>query len=144
MVCPRFDISESLKMRLFHCSRTRHWFLLWLVFILSGCELIFQAGPALSGRAYDEYQKSIKAYIEYWEKPGMTTESRLRDWVACGGNKNGTFSWATRKMLPGETEDQTGNRQAIDFQRCMLRSGYRYTGNCSSDWAKTQPSCGAP
>lgn len=32
---------------------------------------------ALSGRAYEEYQKSIKPYIEYWEKPGMTEQGLL-------------------------------------------------------------------
>jgi len=37
--------------------------------------------------------KDIKPYIAYWQKDGVTEEERLADWVACGGNENGTFSW---------------------------------------------------
>ena len=107
-------------MKLFHCLRVRPWFLLWLVSMLTGCELIFQAGPALSGHAYDEYQKSIKAYVEYWEKPGMTQESRLKDWRACGGGSNGSFGVVSQDRRPGESQDDAQNRQRFTFQRCML------------------------
>ena len=131
-------------MKLFHCLRVRPWFLLWLVSMLTGCELIFQAGPALSGHAYDEYQKSIKAYVEYWEKPGMTTENRMKDWQACGGQPNGNFGRNPQDMLLGESQDESRKRQEFTFQRCMLRSGYRYTGDCSSAYMKARPLCGAP
>ncbi len=121
-------------------------FCLWLGLsvALSGCELIFQAGPALSGKAREDYLKSIKAYIEYWEKPGMTQESRLKDWRACGGGSNGSFGVVSQDRRPGESQDDAQNRQRFTFQRCMLRSGYRYTGDCSSDYMKARPLCGAP
>lgn len=93
---------------------------------------------------YDKYQKSIKPYIAYWHKDGMNDESRLQNWVTCGGFKNGSFGINIQDKLPGESQVTSQNRQQMNFQRCMIRSGYSYKGNCSSDWAKTQAYCGAP
>ena len=99
---------------------------------------------ALSGRTYDDYQKSIKPYIAYWEKAGMTEEERKQDWVACGGNERGTFSWKVKQQLPGESNETARIRQERAFERCMIRAGYHYTGNCSSEDMKSEPMCGAP
>ncbi|HMM55779.1 MAG TPA: hypothetical protein PKC23_12260 [Candidatus Desulfobacillus sp.] len=88
--------------------------------------------------------KNIKSYMEYWTKDSMTAESRVRDWVACGGQPNGNFPLDSRKQLPGEDEDTFSTRLNFDFQRCMIRSGYRYNGDCSRDHKKINPRCGAP
>ena len=50
------------------------------ILLLVGCG----TQVALSGRAYDDYQKSIKPYIVYWEKARMTESERRQDWVMCG------------------------------------------------------------
>ena len=113
---------------------------IFICFILVGCG----TQVALSGRAYDDYQKSIKPYIAYWEKEGMTEEARMQDWLVCGGQKNGSFAWDSRKKIPDETDDYARTRLQFEFQRCMLRAGYHYTGNCSSEDVKSQPLCGAP
>jgi len=119
--------------------------LLWIVaclgLLLTGCNTTILVA---SGKEFSDYQKSIKPYIAYWQKDGVTEEERLADWVACGGNENGTFSWKVKEQFSGESDEQTRTRQSFDFQRCVLRAGYRYTGNCSSDRAKTKPYCGAP
>jgi hypothetical protein len=86
----------------------------------------------------------IKPYIELWEKPGMTEEGRFEDWLACGGDKNGSFSADVRKKLTNENIEQTSRRQRDEFQRCLIRRGYRYTGKCSSPDMKAKPLCGAP
>ncbi|HMM55778.1 MAG TPA: hypothetical protein PKC23_12255 [Candidatus Desulfobacillus sp.] len=109
---------------------------LLLSLLFSGCE------PAIVRMS--EYQKNIKSYMEYWTKDGMTAESRVRDWVACGGQPNGNFSLDSRKRLPGEEYNAYLNRLEAEFERCMIRNGYRYTGNCSSDYMKASPLCGAP
>lgn len=90
------------------------------------------------------YKPDIKPYIAYWQKDAMTDEGRLKDWERCGGHKDGSFSWKVKEQLPLESEDQTRTRQAFDFQRCMIRAGYHYTGNCASDYMKSRPLCGAP
>jgi len=75
---------------------------------------------------------------------GMTGKSRLDDWTACGGKENGTFSWKVKQQLPDETDKAARMRQEHAFERCMIRSGYRYTGNCSSAYMKVSPLCDAP
>ena len=115
------------------------WTTLCLSFLLAGCNMWVGLSD---GR--DDYLKSIKPYIAYWQKEGMTEESRLKDWMACGGSRNGSFGINMQDRLPGESQGASENRQQTDFQRCLIRSSYRYTGNCSSDWAKTRPACGAP
>ena len=69
---------------------------------------------------------------------------RRADWVACGGQPNGQFSLDRRKQLPDESSRDFRTRLEFEFQRCMLRSGYRYTGNCSSEYTRARPLCGVP
>jgi len=117
--------------------------LLPLASLLSGC-LYGQCidGPCALER--ERMIKSIKPYLAYWQKEGMTEEGRLKDWVACGGNERGTFSWKVKQQLPDETDDAARTRQNFAFQRCMIRSGYHYTGDCSSKYMRSRPLCGAP
>lgn len=113
--------------------------LLWM-FLLTGCGTQI----ALSGQAREDYLKSIKPYIAYWEKSGTSDEKRRKDWLACGGQPNGNFGvTAKNHLLPGETESAARTRLESEFQRCMIRAGYRYTGDCSSDYMKARPLCGA-
>lgn len=102
------------------------------VFLLSGCISI---EPALSGKAFDDYQKSIKAYIEYWEKPGMTMEGRQEDSWACGagptilGANNVAFSQeqAQEEKRSGERDDITARERLRDkWKACMKAKGYDY------------------
>ena len=123
--------------------RARMVVLLFLAISLSGCLY----GQCLDGPCALEREriiKSIKPYIAYWEKAGMTEEERRQDWVVCGGQKNGSFAWDSRKKIPDETDDDARTRLQFEFQRCMLRAGYHYTGNCTSEYMKSRPLCGAP
>lgn len=121
-----------------------HWLKLSSTCILlTGCELMFQAGPGLTtGR--DDYLKSVKPYIAYWDKPGMTEESRLEDWENCGGLSDGTFGLDRKKQFPDESNDTFRTRLEFKFQRCMISSGYLYTRDCSSKYMQARPLCGAP
>ena len=119
--------------------------LLPLASLLSGC-LYGQCidGPCALER--ERMIKSIKPYIAYWQKEGMTEEGRLKDWVACGGMKDGGFGYPLdpNARLSGESEQEFMTRLDHAFQRCMIRSDYHYTGNCSSEYMKARPLCGAP
>lgn len=117
--------------------------LFWIPLLLSGCLY----GQCLDGPCALERErmiKSIKPYIAYWEKVGMTEESRLHDWVECGGHADGGFRLDRGKRKVDESTDTFQTRLEFEFQRCMIQCGYRYTGNCSSDYMKTRPLCGAP
>lgn len=117
------------------------WVAVCLSFLLTGCGI----EPALSGQAREDYLKSIKPYIEYWEKDGVTREERARDAIGCGGSNRGTdFS---RQQLDaarreGENDWVVRSRLANEWQRCMLRHGYRYTGKCyDNEIGRTSPAC---
>lgn len=124
--------------------------LLCLSFLLTGCELVFQAGTGLSGRAFDEYMKSIKPYINYWEKDGMTQEQRELDSKNCrvgGVSPGGIYqSEFDKARQAGETENATYTRLYHEWQRCMIKKDYRFTGKCYADdeISRASPACGAP
>lgn len=106
---------------------------------LAGCGIGLGLFPKSSYEALHP-----EPYRSHWIKSAMTEEGRRVDWVACGGWPNGDFVLHPDKMLPGETENQAYGRQSIALQRCMLRAGYRYMGDCSSAYMKARPLCGAP
>ena len=121
--------------------------LLWavpcLIFLLTGCGI----EPALSGKARDEYVKSIKPYLQYWEKEGMTVEGRRDDWVECGGSSDGSFSpyiGLLNKERRPEEKDRSAAHYRLDneLQRCMLKKVYRYTGKCyDNEISRASPAC---
>ena len=113
----------------------------WMVTIL--CCVLLQ-GCFCVGCFVPQLPPPPEPYVTHWEKPGMTEESRLQDWVACGGFENGSVGVVLQDRLPGESQSDSQNRQAAKFQRCMIRAGYHYTGNCEHPYMKAQPLCGAP
>jgi len=107
--------------------------LLCITALLTGCGI----EPALSGKARGEYLRSIKHYIEWWDKPGMTVEGRRRDWMECGGTGQGDFRPNERNLnlekRPGEKDDIAAYyRLQNELHRCMINKGYRYTGRSGS------------
>lgn len=94
--------------------------------------------PALSGKARSEYLDSIKPYLHYWVKPGMTEESRRQDSWECGA---ATTEIAAEhvifpdKVLENEKQaHETTDVPAINRLRdkwgdCMKEKGYEYVWN---------------
>ena len=98
------------------------WLTSFLSLFLVGCGTQI----ALSGQAREDYLKSIKAYGEYWTKPGMSTESWRQDWVVCGGFSNGQYAGnapigSTTKVI---LDAQTYEKKRLDA--CMRAKGYEY------------------
>jgi hypothetical protein len=106
---------------------------------LSSCGI---GGHWMTGDPF--YKPDIKPYMNYWQKQDMTSDSRLHDWQACGGNYNGTFSWKTKEQIPGESNEEARTRQEFAFQHCLIDKGYHYTGDCSSDYMLARPLCAEP
>ena len=120
------------------------WIAVLLGLLLMGCG----TQVALSGKAYDDYQKSFKRYIEHWEKTDMTTDGRMRDWIDCGGSSNGDFSPYHAQVIEEKRSDEKGTdasykRLSDKLQRCILKKGYHYTGHCDNQIMKAEPACGA-
>lgn len=96
--------------------------------LVSGCELICQAGTGTCGMSREQANKLLhpKAYGEYWTKPEMTTKCWRRDWVACGGWSNGQYGAYTP---PGSSDAASSvlweqTRKKLDA--CMKSKGYEY------------------
>jgi len=96
--------------------------------LVSSCGLLCQAGTGTCGMSSEDAHKLLhpKPYRDYWSKPAMTDEGRKADWVACGGSENGNFSWDSRRMLPGETNETSRLRQSSELKACLTPRGYHH------------------
>lgn len=117
------------------------WVTLCLSFLLMGCG----TQVPLSGKARDDYMKSIKFHIEYWENDGVTREERAWDSKGCGGSEGGT-DFSNQQMnaarREGEKDWVVRSRLTYEWQRCMLSHGYRFTGKCyDNESGRTSPAC---
>jgi hypothetical protein len=100
---------------------------LTLSLLLAGCGI---GGYSMTGMVLEKDLKSIKPYLQYWEKPGMTVEGRIMDSKECGGLNDSLQFTGTRVLKaahrPGETERETETRLRQDWVACMREKGYRY------------------
>ncbi|WP_231409489.1 hypothetical protein [Ralstonia solanacearum] len=123
-----------------------------VVLITSGCAIGngHICGPQTPAFYCDReaYEKLMhpKPYIENWEKQGATSEMRDRDSENCGGSYGKYAPGFSQEKVkaaqrPGEKDNVTYSRLHHEWQRCMLKKGYRYTGEC---YSQSSPACGAP
>jgi len=114
-------------------------FLIILCFIitLSACCTLECVGPV---------DRNIKPYLHYWEKSGVRAEQRLADGTRCGGGYKEpnmpSFSKeaiSVARLAGGKDDNQAYSQLFHDWERCMLKKGYRYTGNCDAE----TPACDA-
>jgi hypothetical protein len=99
-----------------------------VVLLISGCELLCQAGTGTCGLSSEERYKLLhpKAYGEYFVKPGAARQEWQRDWVACGGRHNGQYSDdappnATTKEIFSAIE-----KAKKSLTTCMQSKGYEF------------------
>jgi len=107
------------------------WMALFLTLTQTGCGT--QIG--ISGKARTEYLQSIKPYIAYWQKEGMTEEERRRDSLECGGLNDSIQFMGTRVLKaaqrPSETDEETETRLRQDWVACMREKGYQWVKSSS-------------
>jgi hypothetical protein len=90
-----------------------------------------------------------KPYIESWRHPTLSAEQRHADAVSCGlkdPNYGRRFNQEeiNASRLPSEKDMETYYRLGNVWQRCMLKKGYLWNGDCNGEIARTRPACGAP
>ena len=93
--------------------------------LLSGC-LYGQCMDGPCSLERERIIKSIKAYGEYWTKPGMSTESWRQDWVACGGMSDGDYSSDAPPGSDTATLLADSKRKSLKLGACMRAKGYEY------------------
>jgi hypothetical protein len=94
----------------------------------------------------------IKAYLQYWEKYGMTDEARRRDSAECGGGASeenapsfGEEQVRSARRIGDKDEFASRTRLFHDWERCLLKKGYQFTGKCyDNETSRAKPACGAP
>lgn len=98
-------------------------------FTLLFCTMLVGCGTQvpLRGQEREAYLKSIKAYGEYWTKPGMTKESWRHDWVACGGMSNGSYVNDAPQGSSTATIRAASERISNVLGACMKDKGYEFS-----------------
>ena len=102
-----------------------------LIFLLTGC-FVSELG-SMSGRERIEYLKSIKPYGAHWIKEGMTRESRITDWLQCGGGgrlSDGYKDWLS--SVPYEIYAQGKSVHIQNLTTCMQAKSYFYLEQCDA------------
>jgi hypothetical protein len=95
------------------------------VTVLSGGCMFGELG--IYGQEREDYLKSIKHYIEYWDKPGMTVTERMQDWIECGGRSDGNFVPALIRrplVIGGLTQAAAWDKLQENLEECMHKKGY--------------------
>ncbi len=126
-----------------------------LVLILTGCTIGNGriCGPQTPAAYCDAEALSAllypKPYIERWIKPGVSSDQKMLDWIACGGSQNGRFSPSEKELETWTTPEDPSTIRAFhsaddQFQRCVLSKGFVWVGRCDFSHSKTMPACGAP
>ncbi len=101
--------------------------------------------------AVQEQRRRIVAFWDYWIKEGGGEAEKVKIWLACWGNKDGSWGppehdYLDRFIRPGETRSSHApHSRAFDaFQRCLIKEGLRWTGECTEHRKRWLPACGAP
>jgi hypothetical protein len=129
--------------------------LIFSIISLSGCTIGNGriCGPQTPAAYCDAeaYQSLMypKPYLQKWEKPGWTAEARMQSSADCGGGFSDRPS-PSQKLIretrqTGESEYNATVRLRHEWQRCMIKKGFRYIGECyDNEISRASPACGAP
>lgn len=119
--------------------------------ILLACLLVYLFGCTYPVVLVGPRPEPWPDHIEYWYKAGTTAAQRIQDSIDCKGHANGLPVESKvnleAAMLPGEEDtEQARGRLFHNLERCMLKKGYQYTGECNMGYQfhRDRPACGAP
>ena len=96
--------------------------------LISGCELLCQAGTGTCGLSDEERYKLLhpKAYGEYFVKSGVGREDWRKDWIACGGMPDGGFSSDAPSGSPTDVLISASKQKRKNLATCMKLRGYEH------------------
>lgn len=97
-----------------------------LIFFLSLTLVGCGTQLALSGQDREDYLKSIKAYGDYFMKPGGNRDDWRRDWVACGGTADGGFSSDAPSGSSTDVLINASKQKRQSLAACMKSKGYEH------------------
>lgn len=100
--------------------------MLVISYALSGC-LYGQCMDGMCALERAKYLKSIKAYGEFWTKPGITKEEWRQDWRDCGGMKDGNYSNDAPSGSSDAVLTAANNKKVKELSTCMKEKGYEFS-----------------
>lgn len=109
--------------------------LIGMFIVLNGCGI---GGMWMNGNPFFGEEPYIPLR-DYWVAGDFVPEQRNRDWIECEGHRINS----PIPRLNAKEWNEVTNAMHLDVQRCMLKKGYHYTGQCiksNANW----PACGAP
>lgn len=124
-----------------------------LAFLLTGCyvtrkgEICSITMPRIlcDKEAYEK-ATSPGRMVDRWDLGDRTVQTRLHDWMDCGGSPPGDYWLAPLPNGEERTPDQervAAREKVHSIQRCMLKKHYVYTGQCTTSIARESPPCRA-
>ena len=90
--------------------------------LLSGC-LLESVRPV---------ERNPKPYVHYLVKEGVTKESRLADWIQCGGRTNGNYGYEIQKGQSHKEFFEGFNAYTNQVRACMRNLGYTRLQECDA------------
>jgi hypothetical protein len=105
---------------------------LWISMGLSACGIGPHQMNGVSGRERTEYLKSIKPYGAHWVKAGMTRESRLSEFMQCGGYENLREGFEIQPNQSTTDFFKGYNAHVTQVSACMRSKGYSYLEQCDA------------
>ena len=99
--------------------------------VLSGCLY----GQCINGPCALEHSKivkSIKPYGAHWVKEGMTRESRLSDFMQCGGYENLREGYEIQPNQSTTDFFEGYNAHVTQVASCMRTKEYSYLEQCDA------------
>jgi hypothetical protein len=102
-----------------------------LIASLSGC-LYGQCfdGPCAFERA--KMIESVKPYGAHWIKDAMTRESRIVDWLECGGGENLSDGYERKSGITNKEYFDGLNSRRKQLRNCMDSKGYNWIEQCDT------------
>ncbi len=103
----------------------------------------------VSGKAYRDLAFPTPNLFK-WKKEGATEEDRYLASEECGGGRDPNSPFFSPSQIeafrpPGESENQAYSRRFDEYQRCLIKKGYKFTGQCyDNETSRSLPACGAP
>jgi hypothetical protein len=109
-------------------------FLMLLITMISltGCIRMTCMSPSCLGEETYNNLMHPKPYGAHWIKDGMTKESRIVDWLECGGGENLSDGYERKSGITNKEYFDGLNSRRKQLRNCMDSKGYNWIEQCDT------------
>ncbi len=99
---------------------------------LTGCIRMTCMSPSCLGEETYDNLMHPKPYGAHWIKEGMTRESRVIDWLQCGGGERLSDGYTSRPGLTTKEIFDGLNAHGKQLSSCIKSKGYVHLEKCDA------------